>query len=193
MREKVHIDSMEKQLRALNASADAFTVVSNDTQACVKILEAISWELEKEEEEKSRAARNKDAIADRGNNVRDIEQTEKLLQRQLERWNQRIESLRENAQQKAEAAQAQTDQLRNVQKQLREERAKKQHSMERRRIQIEQTERKMVNLRENIESEIQSAHDQYLKLEAHVKLYITEVEKSLSNPMGVDGSQVDWS
>jgi kinetochore protein Nuf2 len=37
----------------------------------------------------------------------------------------------------------------------------------------------MVDLKENIESEIQSAHDQYLKLEAHIKLYITEVEKSL--------------
>jgi kinetochore protein Nuf2 len=37
----------------------------------------------------------------------------------------------------------------------------------------------MVDLKENIESEIQSAHDQYLKLESHIKLYMTEMEKSL--------------
>lgn len=37
----------------------------------------------------------------------------------------------------------------------------------------------MVDLKEKIESEIQAAHDQYLKLESHIKLYITEVEKSL--------------
>lgn len=37
----------------------------------------------------------------------------------------------------------------------------------------------MVDLKENIEAEIQSAHDQYLKLESHIKLYITEMEKSL--------------
>ena len=37
----------------------------------------------------------------------------------------------------------------------------------------------MVDLKESIENEVQSAHDQYLKLESHIKLYITEMEKSL--------------
>lgn len=37
----------------------------------------------------------------------------------------------------------------------------------------------MADLKENIESEVQSAHDEYLKLESHIKLYITEMEKSL--------------
>ncbi|KAJ5127766.1 hypothetical protein N7448_008545 [Penicillium atrosanguineum] len=179
MREKAQIDAMEKRARALQTSSDTFTVVSNDVQACVKLLDDISSELQKEEEEESRAARNKEAISDRGNSVREVEQTEKLLQRQLARWNERIEGLRKGAQEKAEVAQARMEELRNVQKQLREERAEKQRDMERRRIRIEQTEKKMVDLKENIESEIQSAHDQYLKLEAHIKLYITEVDKSL--------------
>lgn len=38
---------------------------------------------------------------------------------------------------------------------------------------------KMADLKENIENEVQGAHDQYLKLESHIKLYITEMEKSL--------------
>lgn len=143
MREKIHIDSMEKQARALKASADGITVVSNDVEACVKLLGAISQELKKEEEEKSHAARKKDAISDRGNDVRDVELMEKLLQRQLDRWNQKIESLCRNAKQKAAVAQAQMEQLRSVQNQIREERAQKQHDMERRRIRIEQTERKV--------------------------------------------------
>lgn len=37
----------------------------------------------------------------------------------------------------------------------------------------------MADLKESIENEVQSAHDQYLKLESHIKLYITEIEKSL--------------
>ena len=37
----------------------------------------------------------------------------------------------------------------------------------------------MVDLKENIESEIQSAHDEYLRLESHIKLYITEMEKCI--------------
>ncbi|KAJ5654108.1 hypothetical protein N7490_001111, partial [Penicillium lividum] len=179
MREKAQIDAMEKRARALQTSSDSFTVVSNDVQACVKLLDDISTEIQKEDEEESRAARNKEAISDRGASVREVEQTEKLLQRQLARWNERIEHLRKTAQEKAELAQARMEELRNVQRQLREERAEKQSDMERRRIRIEQTEKKMADLKENIESEIQAAHDQYLKLESHIKLYITEVEKSL--------------
>lgn len=143
MREKAHIDSMEKRLRALQTSADTFNVVANDVHACVKLLEDISAELEKEEEEDARAARNREAISERGNNVREVEQTEKLLQRQLSRWNERIEALRKNSQEKQEVAQARMEELRNIQKQLREERAEKQREMERRRIRIEQTEKKV--------------------------------------------------
>lgn len=143
LREKGHIDAMEKRARALQTSSDTFTVVGNDIQACVKALDDISVELQKEEDEESRASRNKEAISDRGNNVREVEQTEKLLQRQLARWNERIESLRKNAHEKAEIAQAQMEELRNVQRQLREERAEKQRDMERRRIRIEQTEKKV--------------------------------------------------
>ncbi|PTU25401.1 hypothetical protein P175DRAFT_0528946 [Aspergillus ochraceoroseus IBT 24754] len=179
MREKAQIDAMEKRARALQTSSDTFTVVSNDVQACVKLLEDISVELQKEDDEESRASRNKEAISERGNNVREVEQTEKLLQRQLARWQERIEALRNNAREKAEVAQKRMEELREVQKELREERAEKQRDMERRRIRIEQTEKKMVDLKENIENEIQSAHDEYLKLESHIKLYITEMEKCL--------------
>lgn len=143
MREKAQIDSMERRARALQTSSDTFTVVSNDVQACAKLLEDIATELQKEEEEAARAARNKDAISDKGNTVREVEQTEKLLQRQLVRWQERLEALRKTAQEKAEVAQIRMEELRTVQKQLREERAEKQRDMERRRIRIEQTEKKV--------------------------------------------------
>jgi kinetochore protein Nuf2 len=143
MREKASIDSMERRARALQTSSDTFTVVSNDVQGCVKLLDDIATELQKEDEEESRAARTTEAISDRGNSVREVEQTEKLLQRQMARWVERIEALQKNAQEKAEIAQARMEELRNVQKQLREERAEKQRDMERRRIRIEQTEKKV--------------------------------------------------
>ena len=143
MRDKAQIDAMERRARALQTSSDTFTVVGNDVQGCIKLLEDIAMEIEKEDDEESRASRNREAISDRGNNVREVEQTEKLLQRQLARWNERIEALRKNAQDKAEAAQSQMEELRNVQRQLREERAEKQRDMERRRIRIEQTEKKV--------------------------------------------------
>ena len=37
----------------------------------------------------------------------------------------------------------------------------------------------MVDLKENIENEVQSAREEYMKMESHIKLYITEMEQSL--------------
>jgi kinetochore protein Nuf2 len=37
----------------------------------------------------------------------------------------------------------------------------------------------MADLKDNIEQEVHSAHEEYLKLESHIKLYITEMEQSI--------------
>jgi len=37
----------------------------------------------------------------------------------------------------------------------------------------------MHDLKENIENEVRAAHDEYLKMEAHIKLYITEMEQAI--------------
>lgn len=37
----------------------------------------------------------------------------------------------------------------------------------------------MADLRENIENEVHSAYDEYMKLESHIKLYITEMEQCI--------------
>ncbi len=35
----------------------------------------------------------------------------------------------------------------------------------------------MADLKENIEAEIQAAHDEYLKMDAHINLYMTGMEQ----------------
>jgi kinetochore protein Nuf2 len=37
----------------------------------------------------------------------------------------------------------------------------------------------MADLKENIENEVHTAHEEYLKLESHIKLYIKEMEQSI--------------
>lgn len=37
----------------------------------------------------------------------------------------------------------------------------------------------MAELKDNIENEVHAAHDEYIKMESHIKLYITEMEKSI--------------
>jgi kinetochore protein Nuf2 len=37
----------------------------------------------------------------------------------------------------------------------------------------------MAELKDSIESEVHAAHDEYIKMESHIKLYITEMEQSI--------------
>lgn len=145
-REKSQIDSFERRIRALQTSSDTFGVVQNDVQSCVKVLEEIAVEVQKEEEEDLRAAKNRDALNERSNSVREVEQNEKLLRRQLNKWEERIEEMRRKQRDRDEVYKIKMDELRNLQKQLREERADKGREMERRRVRIEQTEKKVCAL-----------------------------------------------
>ena len=37
----------------------------------------------------------------------------------------------------------------------------------------------MADMKENVENEVQEAHEEYQKLESHIKLYITEMDQML--------------
>lgn len=142
-RDRSQIDSLEKRTRALQTSSDTFTIVHNDVTSCAKVLEEVSSELHKEDEESLKAAKRRDALSERGNNVREIERTEALLQRQLKRWLERTEQVRTGSRDKAQAAREKMEELRALHRQLTEERGEKGREMERRRVRIEQVEKKV--------------------------------------------------
>ncbi|KAK8051612.1 kinetochore-associated Ndc80 complex subunit nuf2 [Apiospora rasikravindrae] len=177
--DKGHIDALDRRARALQTSTDSFTVVAADVASCIKLLDEISTELSKEEEENARNSKQRDALSERGNNVKEVERTEALLQRQLSKWNERTEKLRDQSREKAHEAKEKMEELRALHKKLTEERSAKGTDIERRRVRIEQTEKKMMDLKENIENEVRNAYDEYLKMESHIKLYITEMEQAI--------------
>lgn len=141
--DKVLIDSLDRRARALQTSTDTFGVVTTDVISCTKLLDEISNELAKEEEENVRIAKQRDALGERGNNVREVERTEGLLQRQLSKWNERTEKLRNGSKEKSQAAQERMEELIAIHRKLTHERAEKEREMERRRVKIEQTEKKV--------------------------------------------------
>ena len=141
--DKSYIDSLDRRARALQTSTDSFSVVSTDVASCIKILDEISAELGKEEEEMARNARQRDALSERGNNAREVERAETMLKRQLGKWNERTERLREQSAQKAQEAKEKMHELRALHKKLTEEHTDKGKEMEVRRVRIEQTEKKV--------------------------------------------------
>lgn len=142
-REKSQIDMLERRARALQTSSDSFGVVHTDVQMCVRVLEDIAGELQKKEEEENKVAKNKEALNERSSSVREVEQTEKILQRQLSKSEERIEELRKKHQELEDANKARMEEFREMQRQLREERAAKSREMDRRKGRIDQTEKKV--------------------------------------------------
>ncbi|KAF4126895.1 kinetochore protein Nuf2 [Geosmithia morbida] len=184
--DKSHIDSLDRRARALQTSTDSFSVVSADVAACIKILDEVAAELAKEEEEMARNSRQRDALTERGNNAREVERAETMLRRQLAKWSERTDRLRDQSAQKAQEAKDKMHELRAQHKALTEEHAENAKEMEVRRVRIEQTEKKpandqMLDLKENIENEVHSAYEEYQKMEAHIKLYMNEMEQNISS------------
>jgi kinetochore protein Nuf2 len=141
--EKAQIDSLDRRARALQTSTDSFTVVASDVTSCTRLLTDVQADLSKEEEELAKASRHRDALADRSNNVRDVERQEKLLQKQLSNVNARTGKLKNKADEEAERARKRMEELRDTHAKLGEERGEKGREMERRRVRIEQTEKKV--------------------------------------------------
>ncbi|KAK7554262.1 kinetochore protein nuf2 [Phyllosticta citricarpa] len=178
--DRAQIDQLDRRGRALQTSSDTFTAVTADVEGCTRLLKELADELKREEDQLNKAQRHRDALSERSNNVRDVERQEKLLKKQLANVTARTEKLRKGAEEKAELARGRMQELRDLHSKLTEERSEKGREMERRRVRIEQTEKKMQDLKENIEAEVHAAHDEYLKMESHIKLYITEMESSIS-------------
>ena len=142
-RDRTQIDGLEKRTRALQTSSDTFAVVTSDVASCSKILEEISVEVHKEDEENLKAARRKDMLSERSHNVREVEHTESILQKQLQRWLDRTETVRKGSKEKAQTAKERMEELRAEHRTLTDERTDRGREMERRRVRIEQTEKKV--------------------------------------------------
>jgi kinetochore protein Nuf2 len=173
------IERLERRARALQTSTDTFSIVKSDIDSLIRLLSDLSADLHKEETELSTAAKRRDALSERSNNVRDVERQERLLQKQLANIQARTDKIRKASEERAEEARRRMEELKGVHRTLTEERGERGREMERRRVRIEQTEKKMWDLKENIEMEVGKAREQYLKMESHIKLYITEMEQSI--------------
>ena len=141
--DKNNIEALERRARALQTSTDTFSVVTADVGACTRLLTDVQSDLAKEEEEAGKAARHREALSERSNNVRDVEREERLLKKQLGNVQARTDKLRKGAEEKAQRAREKMEELKDVHRQLAEERGDKGREMERRRVRIEQTEKKV--------------------------------------------------
>jgi kinetochore protein Nuf2 len=142
-RDRAEIERLDKRNRALQTSGDSFTLLQTDIASLTRILSDLSVELQKEEEEGQKAGKNRDALAEQTNSVREVERKEKMLRKQLEQWQGRTEKLRTDTEKKSANARLKMEDLRAVHRDLAAERRDRGDEVEKRRVRIEQTEKKV--------------------------------------------------
>lgn len=141
--DKTQIEVLERRARALQASSDAFKTVTADVDACIALLHDLSKDLAAEEATLAAAAKNRDALSERSNNVRDVERQERQLQKQLETVHNRTDKLRRKADERRDAEAKKMIELKSNSDELKRQRTESQREMEKRRVRIEQTEKKV--------------------------------------------------
>lgn len=139
--DKLHVDHREKRRRALQRSTDTFKVLNNDISSCIKLLDEISNETQKEEEVGLRAAERRDSLSKRGHDVKEVEREEIMLKRQLTRWQERIEAVSRGSDENAREAKEKMKKLRREHFKITEKRVDTGREVERKRMRIEATEK----------------------------------------------------
>lgn len=141
--DRAEIERLDKRARALQTSCDTFTLLQTDIASLTRLLTDLQVELNKEEEEARAAAKNREALTEKSNNVREVERQEKMLRKQLQQWQDRTEKLRGDAEARAANAKQKMESLRATHRELTSERRERGEEVEKRRVRIEQTEKKV--------------------------------------------------
>lgn len=134
--DKFHVDHREKRKRALQSSTDTCKVLNNDISSCIKLLEEISNETQKEEEVGLRAAERRDSISKRGHDVKEFEREEVMLKRQLTRLQERIEAVTRGSDEKAREAKEKMKELKREHFNITEKRVDTGRELDRKRMRI---------------------------------------------------------
>jgi kinetochore protein Nuf2 len=141
--ERSQLDFLSARTRALATSADSFLSATGDIASLHRLLSDLSTDLQKEDEEASKAARHRDALSERVTSVEDVERQERMMQKQLEGIVGRTEKMRKNAEVRGEEAGRRMEELRGVMGGLVKTRGETTREVERRKVRIEQVEKKV--------------------------------------------------
>lgn len=141
--DKAETERMDKRTRALQTSYDSFSTVIAELTSLHKLLTDLQAELNKEDDEARTAANTREALSEQTRAVQEVEHAEAILLQKLNYWQSRTAKVRENAEAKAEDAARKMESLRATHRELIASRKGKEQDAERRRIRIEQTEKKV--------------------------------------------------
>lgn len=173
-------ETLDRRARALATSSDAFATVTADIAACTTHLADLRRDLAADDAQAAQAAGTADTLAARSAAVRDLDRHERLLAKQLDNALRRTQRLRDAADARREDEARRMAELRRVNDEIRVERADAAREADRRRARVEQTEKRVRDLRERLDAEVAGVVAEYASMQAHVRGYMEEMEACIA-------------
>lgn len=109
--ERAELDATERQVRALQTSADSFAIVEQDVNSCIKLMEDCENELAKEEESIRKSNRHEEILHQKEAEVREHDRKEDRVRRLIANANEKLEKARVQAAEKQAAARKEMEKL----------------------------------------------------------------------------------
>ena len=136
-------DTLSARSRALETSSNTFSAVTSELAHTTKLLQELASDLRKEEIETMAATGRREALTQRGSQVREVEQNEALLLRRLASLQERTKGLERKSEEKAEVARRRMEELKVVKEEVMREGGVKRREVEARRVRVEVLEKKV--------------------------------------------------
>ncbi|EGV63207.1 hypothetical protein CANTEDRAFT_130718 [Yamadazyma tenuis ATCC 10573] len=173
------LSSLELQNRNISITIDSFNVVENDLKNLFRILEEVFHDVEKEEQVSDTLTRIQETMDQQNFESTDLQRQIQQIKRQLINIREKTEKLETQSEEKSKKSQETIDQLKIEYDDTIKERNLKDQELEKLRDQISHIQNDMKVRKMELEQEINNSEMAVARLNSHLRLYLTEMNKKI--------------
>ncbi|CUM46191.1 putative kinetochore protein NUF2 [Debaryomyces fabryi] len=176
---QTNLADLESKNKNMTISIESFQLVEQELKNLFRILEEVLNDLTKEETSLDKLNKYQEFKEQQNLTLNDLNRQIQQITRQLNNTEEKIKRLRHQSSERSEASKQKLISLKDGYDTLVKERKVKEQELNKKKDFISELETKMNGERNNFQIELRNAELAVAKLNSHVKLYLTEMNKKV--------------
>lgn len=176
---QTNLTDLELKNKNMTISIESFQLVEQELKNLFRILEEVLNDLTKEETSLDKLTKYQEFKEQQNLTLNDLNRQIQQITRQLNNTEEKIKRLRHQSSERSEASKQKLISLKDGYDTLVKERKVKEQELNKKKDFISELETKMNGERNNFQIELRNAELAVAKLNSHVKLYLTEMNKKV--------------
>lgn len=176
---QTNLADLESKNKNMTISIESFQLVEQELKNLFRILEEVLNDLTKEETSLDKLNKYQEFKEQQNLTLNDLNRQIQQVTRQLNNTEEKIKRLRHQSSERSEASKQKLISLKDGYDTLVKERKVKEQELNKKKDFISELETKMNGERSNFQIELRNAELAVAKLNSHVKLYLTEMNKKV--------------